>query len=155
MLAVGERMRGLLEQRGATVVMTRTTPEPVPLADRPIIARRANAHALVSIHLNALPDGVNPFSANGTETYFLHPQAEPLARAAQRRMVERMGLRDNGVYSRTLALARPTWMPSILAEGAYIMIPEQEAALRTPGYQEAYARALVEALEDFFREMAQ
>ncbi len=154
-LAVGERMRGLLEQRGATVVMTRTTPEPVPLADRPIIARRANAHALVSIHLNALPDGVNPFSANGTETYFLHPQAEPLARAAQRRMVERMGLRDNGVYSRTLALARPTWMPSILAEGAYIMIPEQEAALRTPGYQEAYARALVEALEDFFREMAQ
>lgn len=153
-LAVGERMRALLEQRGATVVMTRTTPEPVALADRPIIARRANAHALVSIHLNALPDGVNPFSVNGTETYFLHPQAEPLARAAQRRMVARMGLRDNGVYSRTLALARPTWMPSILAEGAYIMMPEQEAALRTPGYQEAYARALVEGLEDFFREMA-
>jgi N-acetylmuramoyl-L-alanine amidase len=149
-LAVGERMRALLEQRGATVVMTRTTPQPVALADRPIIARRANAHALVSIHLNALPDGVNPFVAHGTETYFLHPQAEPLARAAQARMIARMGLRNNGVYSRTLALARPTWMPSILAEGAYIMIPEQEAALRTPGYQEAYARALVEGLEDFF-----
>jgi N-acetylmuramoyl-L-alanine amidase len=153
-LAVGERMRALLEQRGATVVMTRTTPEPVALAARPIMARRANAHALVSIHLNALPDGVNPFNANGTETYFLHPQAEPLARAAQRHMIARMGLRDNGVYSRTLALARPTWMPSILAEGAYIMIPEQEAALRTPGYQDAYARALVDGLEDFFREMA-
>jgi N-acetylmuramoyl-L-alanine amidase len=153
-LAVGNRMRALLEQRGATVVMTRTTPEPVALAARPVMARRANVHALVSIHLNALPDGVNPFVANGTETYFLHPQAEPLARAVQRRMVARMGLRNNGVYSRTLALARPTWMPSILAEGAYIMIPEQEAALRTPGYQEAYARALVEGLEDFFREMA-
>jgi N-acetylmuramoyl-L-alanine amidase len=152
-LAVGERMRALLEQRGATVVMTRTTPDPVALADRPVMARRANAHALVSIHLNALPDGVNPFAAHGTETYFLHPQAEPLARAAQRRMVARMGLRNNGIYSRTLALARPTWMPSILAEGAYIMIPEQEAALRTPAYREAYARALVEALEDFFREM--
>ena len=152
-LAVGERMRALLEQRGAAVVMTRTSPEPVALAARPVIARRANAHALISIHLNALPDGVNPFTANGTETYFLHPQAEPLARAAQRRMVARMGLRNNGVYSRTLALARPTWMPSILAEGAYIMIPEQEAALRTPAYQEAYARALVEGLEDFFREV--
>lgn len=153
-LAVGERMRALLDQRGATAVMTRTSPEPVALAARPVIARRANAHALVSIHLNALPDGVNPFVTNGTETYFLHPQAEPLARAVQRRMVARMGLRNNGVYSRTLALARPTWMPSILAEGAYIMIPEQEAALRTPAYQEAYARALVEALEDFFREVA-
>jgi N-acetylmuramoyl-L-alanine amidase len=153
-LAVADRMRTLLEQRGATVVMTRTTPDPVALADRPVLARRANAHALVSIHLNALPDGVNPFGAHGTETYFLHPQAEPLARAAQRRMVARMGFRDNGVYSRTLALARPTWMPSILAEGAYIMIPEQEAAMRTSEGQEAYARALVEALEDFFREMA-
>jgi N-acetylmuramoyl-L-alanine amidase len=152
-LAVGERVRALLEQRGATVVMTRTTPDPVALAARPIIARRANAHALVSIHLNALPDGVNPFSAHGTETYFLHPQAEPLARAAQQRMVARMRLRNNGVFSRTLALARPTWMPSILAEGAYIMIPEQEAALRTPAYQEAYARALVEGLEEFFRGM--
>jgi N-acetylmuramoyl-L-alanine amidase len=153
-LAVGERMRTLLEQRGATVIMTRTTPDPVALVARPIIARRANAHALVSIHLNALPDGVNPFSAHGTETYFFHPQAEPLARAMQRRMVARMGLRDNGVFSRSLALARPTWMPSILAEGAYLMIPEQEAAFRTPAYQDAYARALVEGLEDFFREMA-
>jgi N-acetylmuramoyl-L-alanine amidase len=150
-LAVGQRMRTLLEQRGATVVMTRTTSDPVALADRPIIARRANSHALVSIHLNALPDGVNPFNAHGTETYFLHPQAAPLARAAQGRMVARMGLRNNGIFSRTLALARPTWMPSILAEGAYIMIPEQEAALKTPQYQEAYARALVEALEEFFR----
>ena len=69
-------------------------------------------------------------------------------------MVARMGLRNKGVYSRTLALARPTWMPSILAEGAYIMIPEQEAALRTPAYQEAYARALVEGVEDFFRGMS-
>jgi N-acetylmuramoyl-L-alanine amidase len=150
-LAVGERMREMLEQRGATVVMTRTTADPVALVARPIMARRANAHALVSIHLNALPDGVNPFVAHGTETYFLHPQAEPLARAIQRRLIARLGLRNNGVYSRSLALARPTWMPSILAEGAYIMIPEQEAALRTPGYQDAYARALVEGLEDFFR----
>ena len=152
-LAVGERVRALLEQRGARVVMTRTTADPVALADRPIVARRANAHALVSIHLNALPDGVNPYTAHGTETYFLHPHAEPLARAIQQRMVTRMGLRNNGVFSRTLALARPTWMPSILAEGAYIMIPEQESALRTPSYQDAYARALVEGLEDFFRRM--
>jgi N-acetylmuramoyl-L-alanine amidase len=34
------------------------------------------------------------------------------------------------------------------------MIPEQEAALRTPEYQDAYARALVEGLEDFFRDVA-
>src|SRR5829696_5558615 len=149
-LAVGTRVQRLLEARGARVVMTRVTPSAVPLGDRPIIARRADAHALVSIHLNALPDGVNPFTAHGTGTYWFHPHAVPLARAVQRGMVRRMGLRDLGIYYDNLALARPTWMPSVLCEGAFLMIPEQEAAIRTPQYQEAYARGVVEGLERYF-----
>jgi len=46
-LAVGLAVQQMLEQRGAKVVMTRTTPDPVALGDRPIIARKANANALV------------------------------------------------------------------------------------------------------------
>jgi N-acetylmuramoyl-L-alanine amidase len=45
-------------------------------------------------------------------------------------------------------------MPSVLAEGAFIMIPEQEAAMRTPAYQEAYARGVVEGLERYFLGLA-
>lgn len=153
-LAIGIRLKALLEERGAVVVMTRTTPDPVALGDRPIIARRANAHALVSVHLNALPDGVNPFNAHGTGTYFFHPQSAPLALAVQRGMVSTMGLRDLGIYYDNLALVRPTWMPAILCEGAFMMIPEQEAALRTPAFQDAYARGVVIGLEAFFRGLA-
>ncbi len=154
-LAVAGIVKELLEERGATVVMTRTTPEPLELGLRPIIARQANAHALVSIHLDALPDGVNPFEAHGTATYFFHPQAEPMARALQRALVSRMGLRNNGINYDNLALARPTWMPAVLTEGAFIMIPEQEAALRTPEFQRAYARGVADGLEDFFRTLAE
>ena len=57
-LGISERLKTYLEQRGATVMMTRTAPGAVALADRPVMARRANAHAFVSIHLNAFPDGV-------------------------------------------------------------------------------------------------
>jgi N-acetylmuramoyl-L-alanine amidase len=153
-LAVGERVRALLAARGANVVMTRLTPAAVALGDRPVIARRANAHALVSIHLNALPDGVNPFRAHGTGTYYFHPQSVRLARAVQRGLVRRMGLRDLGIYYDNLALVRPTWMPAVLAEGAFMMIPEQEAALRTPEFQEAYARGVVEGLERYFAGLA-
>jgi N-acetylmuramoyl-L-alanine amidase len=141
----------MLEERGATVVMTRTTPEPVALADRPIIARRANAHAFVSIHLNAYPDGVNPFVANGTGTYFYFANSERLARAVQRGMLSEMPLRNVGVFQQSFAVVRNSWMPSVLAEGAFLMIPEQEAALRTPEFQDAYARGVVEGLESFFR----
>jgi N-acetylmuramoyl-L-alanine amidase len=150
-LAVGERLRTILEAQGATVLMTRTTAAPVALGDRPIMARRANAHALVSVHLNALPDGINPYRAQGTGAYFFQPQAEPLARALQRGMVSEMGLPNLGVYYDNLALARPTWMPSVLCEGAFIIIPEQEAALRTPEFQQAYAQGIADGLVEYFR----
>jgi N-acetylmuramoyl-L-alanine amidase len=153
-LGVGERVQAMLAERGAAVVMTRTSPAPVELGDRTILARRANANALVSIHLNALPDGVNPFTAHGTGAYFFHPQSEPLARALQNGMVRRMGLRDLGVNYDNLALARPTWMPAVLCEGAFIIIPEQEAALRTPEFQTAYAQGIVDGLENYFRSLA-
>ena len=153
-LWVGQRVERLLRERGANVFMTRTTMDPVGLGDRPMMARRVDAHALVSIHLNALPDGINPFRAHGTGTYFFRAQAEPLARAVQRGMVARMQLPNLGVYYDNLALARPTWMPSILCEGAFLMLPDQEAALRTPQFQEAYARGIVDGIEEYFRELS-
>ena len=152
-LAISERLQRLLEARGATVYMTRTTAEAVPLGDRPEMARRAGAHAFVSIHLNALPDGVNPYAAHGTGTYYFNDRAVPLARAVQRGMVRRMGLRDLGINYDNLAVLRPTWMPSILCEGAFVMMPDQEALLRTPAFQEAYALGVAEGLERYFREL--
>ena len=150
-LWVGERLAAILRERGATPLMTRTTMDPVALGDRPTIARRGNAQLLVSIHLNALPDGINPFRVQGTGTYFFQPHAEALARAVQRGMVARMALPDLGVYYDNLALTRPTWMPAILCEGAFMMMPDQEAALRTPEFADAYARGIADGIEEYLR----
>ena len=150
-LAVGTRLQRMLEERGARVVMTRTMAAPVPLGDRPIIARRANAHAFVSIHLNAFPDGVNPFTNNGTGTYFFRTHSEPLAREVQAGLVSQLGLRDLGVNYDNLAVVRGTWYPAVLCEGAFVIMPDQEAALRTPEYQERYARGIADGLEGYFR----
>ncbi len=150
-LPIAERLRDELQRRGARVILTRTTLAPVALADRPVIARRANAHAFVSIHLNALPDGVNPFTAHGTGTYFFQPQSASLAREVQAGMLRQMGLRDQGIFYDNLAVVRQTWMPSVLCEGAFLMIPEQEAWLRTAEFRQAYARGVAEGLERYFR----
>ena len=152
-LPVGVRLKRMLEERGATVIMTRTTEAAVPLGDRPIIARRANAHAFVSVHLNALPDGVNPFRNNGTGTYFFRTHSEPLARDIQRGMVSQMGLPDLGVNYDNLAVVRGTWYPAVLCEGAFLIMPDQEAALRTPEFQERYARGIADGLESYFRRL--
>jgi N-acetylmuramoyl-L-alanine amidase len=150
-LPIGQRLKTILEVRGARVVLSRTTADPVALGDRPVIARRANVHAFVSIHLNAYPDGVNPFVAPGTGTYFFRAHSEPLARAVQRGMVAQMGLWDLGVNYDNLAVVRGTWYPAVLCEGAFLMLPDQEAALRTPEFQDRYARGVADGLENYFR----
>lgn len=151
-LAVANRAKAMLEAKGARVILTRTTMDPLDLAPRRAIARRADAEAFVSIHLNAFPDGVNPFVATvGSGTYFYRTHAEPLARTVQRGMLENMSLRDEGIFFRSLAVTVQSWMPAVLTEGAYVIIPEQESAMRTESYQERYARSIVEGLEAYFR----
>jgi N-acetylmuramoyl-L-alanine amidase len=153
-LPVGLKLRDLLMQRGANVVMTRTTPDPVELGLRPIISRRANAHAFVSIHLDADPDGKNPFIDNGSWTLYFWPHSIPLAAAAQAGLISEMGLRDKSIAYQNIAVARGTWMPSVLTEGAFLIMPDQEAALRTPQFQEAYATAILRGLESYFASLA-
>jgi N-acetylmuramoyl-L-alanine amidase len=151
-LEVGYKVREMLQAKGVNVVMTRTGPEPVDLTLRPIIARRANAHAFVSIHLNAVGDGQNPFVKQGTETYHYQMHSAPLAEAVQKEAVANLGLPDHGVKRSNFAVVRiASWMPAILVEGAFIIMPDQEAALRTPEYQERYAKGIVDGLENYFR----
>ena len=153
-LAVGLKLRDLLAARGVNVVMTRTDTQAVDLGLRPIISRRANAHAFVSIHLNAFPDGVNPFAKNGTTTYYFWPHSRPFGQLTQPELVAELGLRDIGTEFGNFAVIRGSWMPSILTEGAFVIMPDQEAALRTPSYQEAYARGILRGLESYFASLA-
>lgn len=153
-LAIAEQLQKILIAHGAAVVMTRTTEGPVALTLRPVIARRANVDAMVSIHLNALPDGMNPFTSHGTGTYFFQPQSIELARDVQAGMVATMGLRDLGIHYDNLAVVRTTWMPSVLCEGAFVILPAQEAALRTPEFQTRYAQGVADGLIAYFKGLA-
>ncbi|HEY8259200.1 MAG TPA: N-acetylmuramoyl-L-alanine amidase [Gemmatimonadales bacterium] len=153
-LAVAVIVKRLLEADGARVLMTRTSDIPLDLWPRVAMAERADADVLVSIHNNALPDGVNPFAHNGTSVYYNHPRSIPLARDIQAELLKVLELRDLGIGRGDLALVRGTWMPSVLTEGLFIMVPDQEAALRTSRGQELYARAVVAGLRRFLGEQA-
>ena len=153
-LGVGLALRDLLVAAGARVVMTRVSDSAVDLFPRTKLADTLDAELLVSIHNNALPDGVNPFTNNGTSVFYNHPQSVPLAMAVDRALVARLGLRNLGVGRGDLALVRPTWMPAILTEGLFMMLPDQEAALRSPEGQQLYARGVYEGIRDFLKQRA-
>ena len=154
-LAVASKAKTLLEQAGATALLTRTDSTPLELFPRTHFAELHDADVLVSIHANALPDGVNPFVNNGTSVYYFHPRSVALARALDVALVAELGVRDLGMGRGDYALVRPTWMPAALTEGLFIMLPEQEALLLSDEGQARYARGVVRGIEAFLRERAQ
>lgn len=153
-LGVALELERLLVAAGAKVLMTRTADSAVDLWPRVHLAEQANADLLVSIHNNALPDGINPFVNNGTSVYYNHPRSIPLARAVQSALLRRLGLRDLGIGRGDLALVRGTWMPSILTEGLFMMLPDQEAALRSADGRHRYAQAVLDGLREYLKERA-
>jgi N-acetylmuramoyl-L-alanine amidase len=153
-LAVALQLRAMLEADGAKVLMTRVTDSAVDLWPRVALAEGSGAELLVSIHNNALPDGINPFTNNGTSVFYNQPRSVPLASAVQRRLVRRLGLPDLGISRADFAVIRATWLPSVLVEGMFLIMPEQEAALRTPQGTRRYAQGVYEGIRGYLQERA-
>jgi N-acetylmuramoyl-L-alanine amidase len=153
-LAIARLTKQMLDAAGAQGILVRDSDAPLDLIPRLRIIDQSDAEVVVSIHANALPDGVNPFVNSGTSVYYFHPRSAPLARALNRALVHQFGFRDLGMGRGDLALARPTWLPAALTEGLFIMVPDQEYWLNSPEGQARYARGLVDGVADFLRERA-
>lgn len=153
-LAIARLLVDMLDDAGATPILIRPDERAMGLYERTRRARDRGAELFVSIHNNALPDGIRPRERAGTGTYYYHPHSAGLARAVQDGMVRNMGLRDLGVLWGDLAVAREPWMPAVLAEGAFMIIPSHEAALRTEEFRERYARGVLEGVEAFLAGVA-
>ncbi len=148
-LAIALALKELLEKEEATVFMTRSGDTPLPLYERPVVAQGYGADIFISVHNNAVPDGVNPLVNNGTSAFYYHPQSQELARLVHRRMVPATGLNDYGLYHGNFAVIRPTAFLAILVECAFMMIPEQEMALQTEEFRGKIARAICDGVLDF------
>jgi N-acetylmuramoyl-L-alanine amidase len=151
-LAISKRLVALLQARGAEVLEIRPDTGAVALGERPVQATRWGAHLLVSVHNNAFPDGVNPFMHAGTSVFYNQPQSLDFARSVQNELLREFGLPDLGIARADLALVRPSAFPSILTETMFLMVPEQENALRDPGVHERIARAHLRGIEAFLRQ---
>lgn len=149
-LAIAKLVARLLEQHGAHVVLTRRTDDSVSLDERVAVAMKANVHAFISIHTDAVPNGADPALHRGTAVFSFYPHSDPLAVATQWHLTRELRVNDRGVQRGNFLVLRSSWFPAVLCEGATITIPEEELALRTDAFKEAYARAIVEALTDYF-----
>ncbi|MFQ5517417.1 MAG: N-acetylmuramoyl-L-alanine amidase [Acidimicrobiia bacterium] len=135
------------------------------LSFRAQLANQAGAHAFVSIHNNADPDG--PSSVPGSEAFyrFTDPESRRLAGLLMEEFIRgfpafnvgwvsdtdagaKYRLQDDGItdYYGVLRRAR---VPAVLAEGAFISNAAEEALLATVEFRHAYAEAIYRALVRF------
>ena len=150
-LGIALAVRDKLRSKGVRVIMTREDNSHVPLYDRPAIAKMNDADLFVSIHNNAVPDGVNPFTNHGTSSYYYHPHSIDLARAIHAEMIKATRLPDFGLFYGNLAVNRPTQYPAVLVECAFQIIPEHEAMLKTDDFRKRVAGAIVRGIENFLK----
>ena len=141
-----------LEQEGAFVVLTRGEKYGASLKARTQLANFMEADILLSLHFNALPDGVDPFKNRGVSTYYYHPQSYRLAHLIQKNLVKHTGLPNFGLYYDNLAMVRPTKMIAVLTEPGFIMHPWEEILIASEAHQEQVVNAIVKAMEQFLKE---
>ncbi len=142
----------MLIKKGAIVRLTRSDDSHLPLYDRPMIAKSHDADIFISIHNNALPDGVNPFENNGTSTIYYHPHSIDLAKAIHGNLVKATGLRDHGLLYGNLAVNRPTQYPAVMVECAFMIIPEQEALLKTDKFRKSISKSIIKGIKKFLKD---
>ncbi len=117
------------------------------LAERVNQANAWPADYFISIHCNSNPSP----AINGAEVYIyeFYTQAEYLAQHILQRIVQIVGVRDNGVRANpSLYVLRKTNMTSILVELGYMSNPGDLQKLLNN--QDAYAYAMYIGLLDYF-----
>ncbi len=161
-LAIAEQTKQLLEEAGATVVLTRTADYRITLATRGALATALAPQAFVSIHHNAEPDG--PWDGPGNETYYqiASPDSKRLAGLVWEEIHEAFAPfavswvadTDAGAKYRLASsggdyygiLKRTAGVAAVLSEAAFISNPPEEELLLTDDFRHAEALAIARAV---------
>ncbi len=122
-LVVSKLLRDELQQRGATVLMTREGDEDLWPNDRVEQIERDEPHLALSVHYNALPDFGDAINTAGIGMFWYHPQAHDLSVFLHNYLVQKLDRPSYGVFWNNLALTRPTVAPSILLELGFMINP--------------------------------
>jgi N-acetylmuramoyl-L-alanine amidase len=155
-LAIGLKLRDVLQARGIKVVMTRTSQD-VDLSNiqRTKIANAAHAALYIRVHA----DGADSSSTHGIHT--LYPATKTgwtvlskrAAQLAQNALIAATGATDRGLDARS-DMTGFNWsdVPVILPELGFMSNPEEDRLLNTASYQQKIAEALANAAVRFIQE---
>ena len=156
-LAISKRLQTLLNDAGATVIMTRTREVDVygpyggaveALQARANVANASKADVFVYIHI----DSFDSPSAGGVTAFYNSktPYDYSLAKYIHAENMEVTNFADRGVQTANFYVLLHTNMPATLLELGFISNPNEENALNTAEQQQKFAESIAKGLADYF-----
>lgn len=146
-LAVVLRMKTLLEELGAEVMLTREADETLSLDERVEVANSWEADFYVSIHCNFYEDDA---SISGLECYY-YEESDSGKQYAER-MLEKIAAGGNvdtrNAKESDFYVLRRTRIPAVLVELGYLSNTKECQLLASAEYQETLAKELVKGILD-------
>ncbi|HHX02429.1 MAG TPA: N-acetylmuramoyl-L-alanine amidase [Firmicutes bacterium] len=158
-LAIAWELKGMLEEAGAKVIMTRkTNVNPAQgtsyanrtngqLAARTAVANHNNAEIFVSIH----NDWNGNSKISGTTSYYYHAHDWLLADSIQKQLVGFLGSRNVGVKRGNFYVLRNTSMPAVLIEVGFLSNQREAQLLAQPWYRTAAAKGIFYGIVDYYQ----
>lgn len=147
-LEVSLRLKDLLEEAGAKVVLTRFDDTFISLYERAFLANFLMADFFISIHTNSHPKA----QTEGIEVFYYpnHSHSQPLATIILDAMVRETGLKRLAVKTHSFAVIRETQMPGVLLELGFLSNPQEELILCSDDFKNNAAQGIFRGIIDFF-----
>lgn len=155
---VGMKLRDLLEDAGATVLMTRESDIRLGLTERSSMANKAEADMFISIHANSTttpePKGIQVYYYAPTSNANLYAQSyvrKTLAEKVSQGLQNATGT-SSDVRTANYAVLRENDRPSILVEAGFLSNAEEEALLAKDSYRQDLAEGIYKGVVNYLNQ---
>lgn len=148
-LDVSKQVRDMLVKKGYQVQMTRDTDKTVSLQDRVTISENFCPEIFVSIHVNSSTGT----EASGIETHYYHQDSIFLAQTVHAALASKINSKNRGLFKSKFYVINHTTTPAILVEIGFISNEAERAQLVSPARKQATAKAIVEGVENYFKQI--
>lgn len=146
-LAIATKLKKMLEDQGATVVMTRSDDSTVSLQERVDVTVAACPDIFVSVHVNAHTNR----SLDGIEAYYWRTDSKELATTLYNGLVRDLSTRGKWVAQEEFFVVHWSPVPAVLMEVGYMSNPAKRALLVTDSYQDKVAKSLADGIVRYFQ----
>lgn len=150
-LDVTMRLKDLLEEAGADVVLSRADDSYIGLFERSMLANYVLADVFISIHCNSF---IKDSNVRGIEVYYYQGRNDGklLADKVLEKLVEFTGLSKRGVKFNNYVVLRESQMAAVLIELGYLSNFEEEALLQESGFRGKAAEGIFKGLVNYYQQ---